>query len=251
MVDVTCRRPITWSSYSLSDVGCVREVNEDSVIDRSERFLWAVADGMGGHQVGDQASQKIVELLEQVPQYEALNDYVDAVEDALLRSNQQLIEYAEVMFENQTMGSTAVCLVIKNHVGVCLWVGDSRLYRYRNNQLQQLTRDHSQVEEMVQMGLISREEAEHHPHKNVITRAVGVEKSLFVDVNVFSTQVGDTFLLCSDGLYNSVSKDNVEEMLAHRDAEACVLALMKTSLENGADDNVSLIVVKGEPGKIG
>ncbi len=250
MSDITCRRPVQWKSYSLSDVGCVREVNEDSLIESSDKQFWAVADGMGGHQVGDVASQKIVELLESVNAYQNLSDYIDEVEDVLLNANQALIDFAREHFDSQTMGSTAVCLVIKQNVGVAMWVGDSRLYRYRNNQLQQLTRDHSQVEEMVQMGLITQEEAEVHPHKNVITRAVGVEPDLFVDINVFSTQVGDTFLLCSDGLYNAVSKDDVEYMLGHRDAEACVLDLMKTALDNGADDNVSVIVVKGEPGKL-
>lgn len=250
MSDSTARRPVTWNSYSLSDVGCVREVNEDSVIEATERNLWAVADGMGGHQIGDVASKKVIEALDQVMIGSTLSQYVDAVESALFDANNELIEFAREHFDSQTMGSTVVCLVIKDYVGVALWVGDSRLYRYRNHQLQQMTRDHSQVEEMVQLGLITKEEAEVHPHKNVITRAVGVEPNLFVDINVFSTQVGDTFLLCSDGLYNSVSQENVESMLAHRDAEACVLDLMKTSLDNGAEDNVSLVVIKGEPGRI-
>ncbi|MFL0809052.1 MAG: Stp1/IreP family PP2C-type Ser/Thr phosphatase [Agarilytica sp.] len=250
MPDSTARRPVTWTSYSLSDVGCVREVNEDSVIESSEKNLWAIADGMGGHQIGDVASQKVVAALEKVYPSATLSEYVDVIEDALLSANQELIDFAREHFDSQTMGTTVVCLIIKEYVGVALWVGDSRLYRYRNHQLQQMTRDHSQVEEMVQMGLITKEEAEVHPHKNVITRAVGVEPNLFVDLNVFSTQVGDTFLLCSDGLYNSVSQENVETMLSHRDAEACTLDLMKTSLDNGAEDNVSLIVVKGEPGKL-
>lgn len=250
MTDTTYRRPVAWKSFSLSDVGCVREVNEDSLVESPIKQMWAVADGMGGHQVGDVASKKVIEFLGRIHGYRNLSDYIDEVEDALLNANQSLIDCAKEMFDSQTMGSTAVCLVIKENVGVAMWVGDSRLYRYRNHQLQQLTRDHSQVEEMVQMGLITSEEAEVHPNKNVITRAVGVEADLFVDINVFSTQIGDTFLLCSDGLYNSVSKEDVEYMLSHRDAEACALDLMKTSLENGADDNVSLIVVKGEPGKI-
>ncbi len=250
MADNTYRRPVAWKSYALSDVGCVRQVNEDSYVESPEKQLWAVADGMGGHQIGDVASKKVAELLGRVNPAQHLSDYVDAVEDALINANQDLIDYAREAFDSQTMGSTAVCLLIKQQVGVALWVGDSRLYRYRNNKLQQLTRDHSQVEEMLQMGLINKAEAEVHPHKNVITRAVGVEPELFVDINVFSVQVGDTFMLCSDGLYNAVSQDDVEDMLAHREPEACVLDLMKTSLDNGAEDNVSLIVIKGEPGKL-
>ncbi len=245
MNDETIRHPVVWKSYSLSDVGCVREVNEDALSESIEKKLWVVADGMGGHKVGDLASKKIIELIESVTPYQNLSDYVDEVEDALLNANQALIDFARENFASQTMGSTAVCLIIKHNVGVVMWVGDSRLYRYRNRQLQQLTRDHSQVEEMVQMGLITKEEAEVHPHKNVITRAVGVEPDLFVDINVFSAHANDTFLLCSDGLYNSVSQENVESILGCVDAETCVLDLMKQSLANGADDNVSLIVVKG------
>ncbi len=249
MTDNTYRRPINWNSFSITDVGCVRQVNEDAIYEDINKSLWAVADGMGGHEIGDVASKKIIDILTTVQPSESLSDYVDAVEDALLQANQQLIEYAQIMFENETMGSTAICLLIVNHVGVCLWVGDSRLYRYRNNQVQQLTRDHSQVAEMVQMGLITEEDAEHHPHKNVITRAVGVEKQLFVDINVFSTQVGDTFLLCSDGLYNAVPKDAIAHALQPRDPEEGALTLMKMALDNQAQDNVSVIVIKGVPGK--
>lgn len=250
MSDNTFRRPIAWNSFALTDVGCVRQVNEDSIFENSDKCLWAVADGMGGHEVGDVASRKIVEILERIEPQPSLSDYVDAVEDALLHANQALIEYAQIMFNNETMGSTAVCLVVVNHVGVCLWVGDSRLYRSRNQQLHQLSRDHSQVAEMVQMGLITEEDAEHHPHRNVITRAIGVEKQLYVDINVFSTQVGDSFLLCSDGLYNAVPRNNIEAAMRIRDPEECALTLMKQALDNGAQDNVSVIVVRGVPSKI-
>ncbi|VUD66116.1 Serine/threonine phosphatase stp [Thalassocella blandensis] len=250
MTEHTFRRPIAWNSFAITDVGCVRQVNEDSIFEDADKALWAVADGMGGHEVGDVASRKIVEIMSSVQARESLSDYVDAVEDALMLANKELIEYAQIMFENETMGSTAVCLLIVNHVGVCLWVGDSRLYRYRNQQLQQLSRDHSQVAEMVQMGLITEEDAETHPHRNVITRAVGVERQLFVDVNVFSTQVGDTFLLCSDGLYNSVGKDVIERGMQLRDPEEGALTLLKQSIDNGAQDNVSIIMIKGLPSKI-
>ena len=249
MPDITCRREIDWKSYALSDVGCVRPVNEDAFTEMPEKQIWAVADGMGGHEIGDVASRKIIELLEAIEPAEKLSDIVDQVEDVLMHANHLLIDYAQQALNHQTMGTTVVCLIIKENVGIAIWAGDSRLYRKRNNQLQQLTRDHSQVEEMVQMGVISREEAETHPNKNVITRAIGVEQQLFVDINVFSSQVGDTFLLCSDGLYNSVAAAHMEAVLAQRDAEICVLELMKTALNNGAEDNVSLIVVKGEPGR--
>lgn len=250
MTDTTYRRPILWSSCAQTDVGVIREVNEDSIISKPDIGLWAVADGMGGHQVGDIASRKIITALDDVIPHENLSTYTDAVEDALLSVNEEMLEYAKIMFEEETMGSTLVALLIKGRVGVCLWVGDSRLYRFRNQQLIQLSRDHSQLEEMIDMGMISREQAENHPQRNVITRAVGVEKPLYVDIAIFTAQVGDTFLLCSDGLYNVVSNKDITAALSIRDAEESVTRLMEQSIANGAPDNVSVIVVKGNPGKV-
>ena len=250
MTDNTFRRPIAWRSHALTDVGCVRDANEDAYLSNNDRCFWVVADGMGGHQIGDVASKKIVERLNLVQPELSLANYVDTVEDALMQVNAQLLEHSQNELQNQTMGSTVVSMFIKNHVGISMWVGDSRLYRLRNRQLQQLTRDHSQVEEMLRLGLISAEDAKTHPNRNVITRAVGVEPNLYVDINVFSVQVGDTFLLCSDGLYNSVSSNDIKAQLTHKDPQTCATHLMGLSLENNADDNVSLIVVKGEPGKV-
>jgi len=250
MRDTTYRRPIVWNSCALTDVGVVRQVNEDSIIAKPDIGLWAVADGMGGHQVGDVASQKIVTALDAVIPSANLNDFVDSVEDTVLAVNEHMLEYAQIMFDEGTIGSTLVTLLIKGRTGVCLWVGDSRLYRFRNQQLIQLSKDHSQMEEMIDLGLISREDAEHHPQRNVITRAVGVESPLFVDINIFTTQVGDTFLLCSDGLYNAVSQADIEQALALRDVEQSTAVLMEKALANGAKDNVSVIVVQGNLGKV-
>lgn len=250
MIDKTFRRPIEWNSAARTDVGVVREVNEDAILAKPEISLWAVADGMGGHLVGDVASSKIIAALDELAPPSLLSDYVDLVEDALLDTNEKMLEYAQIMFDAGTMGSTLVALLIKERVGACLWVGDSRLYRFRNQQLIQITRDHSQLEEMLEMGLLTAEAAENYPHKNVITRAVGVEESLYVDVTVFTTQIGDTFLLCSDGLYNSVSREDLIEALTLRDLEVMVTQLVDKAIANGAPDNVSAIVVQGCAGKI-
>jgi serine/threonine protein phosphatase PrpC len=250
MRDITYRRPIIWNSCAQTDVGKVRQINEDSIIAKPDIGLWAVADGMGGHQVGDVASNKIVTALDELLPRDLLSDYVDAVENCLLDVNQQMLEYAQIMFEEGTIGSTLVALLIKGRVGVCLWVGDSRLYRFRNHHLVQLTKDHSQLEEMIELGLISKAEAENHPQRNVITRAVGVETPLYVDVNIFSTQVGDIFLLCSDGLYNAVSEHDIIQALTLRNVEQTTSELVSKALANGAPDNVSVIIVQGNPGKI-
>ena len=247
--DKTFRRPIEWVCGARTDVGAVRKNNEDAILMRPEVGLWAVADGMGGHQVGDVASRMIVEALDEIAPQTRLSDLVDTVEQTIINANHHIIEYTKVMFDNATMGSTLVALVIFGRVGVCLWAGDSRLYRLRNYQLSQLTHDHSHVQELLDAGAITREEADVHPHGNIITRAIGVEEEGFVDIAVFNTQIGDTFLLCSDGLYNTVNAEDIARWLAHPSPHVAAEQLVDASLANGAPDNVSVVVVKGEPGK--
>lgn len=251
MSDRTFRRPIDWRSGARTDVGAVREINEDALVARPEIGLWAVADGMGGHEVGDVASRMIVDALARVETAERLSDFVDVVEQALMDVNSGILDYADLMFDKATMGSTLVALVIRGRVGVCLWAGDSRLYRMRNHQLSQLTRDHSHVQELIEMGALEPEEAARHPNANIITRAVGVEEEGFIDVNVFNTQIGDTFLLCSDGLHNTVNEQEIVRILGGRDTQQMADELVHASLANGAPDNVSVVVVRGEPGKFG
>lgn len=241
-------RPIAWHSASATDVGCVRDVNEDSLACRSDIGLWAVADGMGGHSVGDVASQKIVERLSTVSGAERLSDFVDEIDDAFIGANQEIIEYSEQSLNGAAIGSTVVAFATRGRVGICMWAGDSRLYRYRAGELTQLSRDHSQVEEMLQMGMLTPEQAIDHPDSHVITRAIGGENELFIDMTVFGVQVGDTYLLCSDGLYNALDIEDLEECMAYRDGEHAVSELLQRALNNQASDNVSLIVLKGESG---
>lgn len=250
MRDITFQRPIDWKSHARSDVGMIRTTNEDSFLERPESGLWAIADGMGGHRFGDVASQMIVNALDSVTPPNGLSDYIDALEEVVTRANQELLQLADMNEEGGTMGSTLLVLVIRNRVGVCLWAGDSRLYRFRNQQLVRLSRDHSQIEEMLESGLITPEEADQHLDRNVITRAVGVEEDICLDFNVFSTQVGDTYLLCSDGLYSVVDPLSIEKSLDQRDLTQCTNSLIQQCLEAGAPDNVSVIVVRGNPGKI-
>ena len=136
-------------------------------------------------------------------------------------------------------------LLIKGNVGVCLWAGDSRLYRFRHDKLSQLSRDHSHVAELVSEGLISEEEAKTHPEANVITRAVGTSERIDIDVDVFDVRVGDLFLLCSDGLYNAIEDDEIMQCLRESTLENSVNNLIQTALNNKASDNVSVVLVKG------
>ena len=250
MPEITVRRPIFWETSQASHVGTVRDVNEDSIMSLPSQKLWVVADGMGGYEAGNVASRMVIQALEMMPSDEtSLTELVDYVEDSLIAVNQRILEYSEVMLDGRTLGSTVVALVIKGRVGICLWAGDSRLYRFRHKQLEQLSRDHSEVEEQIQQGLISAEEASNHPESNVITRAIGADSEIYIDINAFSTQVGDVFLLCSDGLYNTVSKENIMFALLTIPSDQVADYLIQAALDNGADDNVSVILVKGVKSK--
>jgi serine/threonine protein phosphatase PrpC len=148
--------------------------------------------------------------------------------------------------DNRTIGSTVVSMVALDDYFALLWAGDSRAYRVRNGSFVQLTRDHSQVEELVERGVILREEAESHPASNVITRAVGATDQLYVDVDIDKAEPGDTFLLCSDGLYKHLNEEEIADILHKEDiAEACH-NLIDLTLERGATDNVTLVVIRAE-----
>jgi len=244
MSDITIRRPIRWNTSADTNVGMVRKVNEDSIMTKPDVGLWAVADGMGGYEAGDIASNMIVTSLAEIEKHEHLNTFIDDIENKIIDANHRILEYSEIMHDGRTLGSTVISLIIKGQVGICLWAGDSRLYLLRNNQLQQLSRDHSYVQELLDQGSISQEEAFNHPDANVITRAVGTSNELCVDISAFNVQLGDTFLLCSDGLYNAVDESEIEHYMRGHDTDNAVKQLIVKSLENGAPDNVSIIIVK-------
>ena len=245
MNDQTIRRQVIWESAADTNVGMVRAVNEDAILSLPELGIWAVADGMGGHAVGDVASKMVLEAIEQIDCTSELKDIVNCVEDCLIGVNQKILQYSQDALENKTVGSTIVVLIISGRIGICLWVGDSRLYRYRKGNLERLSRDHSRVEELIQQGALDPLEAENHPESNVITRAVGVDEDFCVDINAFDTRIGDSFLLCSDGLYNMLDNHNIAMHLEQPDNADKVSHLISAALEQGAPDNVSAIVVKG------
>jgi len=232
-----------WSSASRTHVGMVRKLNEDACLEMAGRGIWAVADGMGGHAAGDFASQSVVDALVTIPQASSLGALVGEVHQRLQTVNQRLSDEAGKRRE-QVIGSTAVVLLTYGDHAVSVWAGDSRVYRYRQGELVQLTRDHSQVEELVAQGLITREQAEHYPSSNVITRAVGVANHLELDSDMFEVKEGDVFLLCSDGLYNEVNDREIKESLAVGDCQYSCDLLVDRALARGARDNVTVVVVR-------
>lgn len=229
---------------SKTDVGLRRKVNEDSLLVRTERGLWAVADGMGGHDAGDVASARVTQALLEIPIVYNLEDMVQNAVLALKRVNHDLIGLAESLGSERTIGSTVVGLAIADGQYRCFWAGDSRAYRIRGDEIKQLTRDHSLVQGLVDAGMLSAEEAEEHPSSNVITRAVGVAEELKVDVVTGDARPGDQFLLASDGLTRLVGAAEILAELKSKRARDAVDSLVATVLKRGAPDNVSIICVR-------
>jgi PPM family protein phosphatase len=224
----------------LTNRGMVRERNEDSILTDPSGTLWAVADGMGGYGNGDVASDIVIDCLAKIP------DGVDpgpALVARLKEANDLVIERQRTPGMGR-MGSTVVAVLISRAVAHVAWAGDSRAYLLRGGRLRPLTRDHSVVQEMVDRGELSPEEAESHPESNMVTRAVGGAPELEVDLISVPLAVGDRLLLCSDGLTRCVYEHTVEALL--RDAsgpeEACQ-KLLREALASGAPDNVSAITV--------
>lgn len=210
---------------------------------RTDRGLWAVADGMGGHDAGDVASSKVAEALLRLPIVYGLDNLVEAAVAALRRVNQELIEMGGPTESRRTIGSTVVGLAIANDQFRCFWAGDSRAYRIRDGQIIQLSRDHSMVQDLVDAGLLDPEDAHNHPNANVITRAVGVVEELRIDTVSGDAKPGDRFLLASDGLTRLVDDTELVAILTSDNAAAAADRLIETALSRGAPDNVTMIIV--------
>lgn len=233
----------TWTSDSRSDPGKVRRTNEDSLVDRPDIGLWAVADGMGGHAAGDVASSMIAEALDAVPSHADLTTFVDDVEDRVETVNRRLREVA-AGHAIETVGSTVAALLAHGSHCVCIWAGDSRIYRYRAGGVERLTQDHALVEELVEKGVLSREEAAAHPQANLVTRAVGATDALFLDLEVYKLEDDDLFILCSDGLDKELTEVDIAATVSARGSASVSDALVETALARGARDNVTVVAVK-------
>ena len=229
---------------SRSHVGLRRKLNEDRVLERPEIGLWAVADGMGGHEAGDVASTAVVEALANLPAAQTPTVLVHSALSSLQEVNRSLVELGQSGVPSRTIGSTIVGLVIAAGEYKCFWAGDSRAYRVRGSVIAQLSRDHSLVQDLVEAGLVNAEDAESHPDAHVITRAVGAAKELRVDVATGDAQPGDLFLLGSDGLTRLVSDDELLIELRTRNPMQACESLVAMVLARGAPDNVSLIVCR-------
>ena len=233
-----------FESVSRTDVGLKRKINEDSVLAAPERALWAVADGMGGHDAGEVASAMVVEALQSLPESDDLDGTVSAAIEALGGVNQQLIRLARTQSSDRTIGTTIVGLAIADGAYRCFWAGDSRAYRLRNGEISRISRDHSLVQDLIDAGMLTPEEAERHENANVITRAVGVAEDIRVEVVSGDVLPGDQFVLASDGLTRVVNDGELAAELMRNPPDRAADVLNETVLRRGAPDNVSLVIAK-------
>lgn len=233
---------LRWTSAAATDPGRVRPVNEDAYLDRPDLGLWAVADGMGGHAAGDLASRLVAQALETVPPPVFLGRAAFELRRRLADANRQLRSEARRQGKH-IIGSTVAVLIALGEHCVLLWAGDSRIYRLRRGVLRRLSHDHSQVEELVEQGLLAREAAERHPAANIVTRAVGADDELEVDAQIYPIGNGDRFLLCTDGLTREMPERAILPVLSRGTAKENAEMLVHDACERGATDNVTGVVV--------
>lgn len=235
----------SWISSGTTHVGTVRDVNEDNYIERPELGLWVVADGMGGHSAGDIASTMVVDALSVIDRTGTNEEFIQKIVDTLSITNQKLRQMAFSRFGKKSMvGSTVVVLICYENQYTILWAGDSRAYLYQAGKLDQITRDHSHVNELVDSGALPEEEAEAHPLANVITRAIGAAQDLNIDRLDGDLNSGDIFLLCSDGLNKELTDGEIQQFFTTENVVDINKALIHSALIRGAKDNITAISVK-------
>lgn len=238
------------NTFSITDTGRVRTNNQDSVFCEENAVgsfpnLFLVADGMGGHKAGDMASKLCIEQVVRQIQSTDKKTPVGVFEEAVETANRVIYEQASTNLDLSGMGTTLVATTIDEGTAYIVNVGDSRLYLLRNT-LQQITVDHSLVEEMVQSGEIGKEEMRTHPNKNIITRALGTDLDVQPDCFEIEVQQGDVLLLCSDGLSNMLEDERIEEIiLSHRGSmEEAGRSLVEQANEAGGKDNITVVLIE-------
>lgn len=236
-------------TFSITDIGQRREMNQDYVYTSENPVgnlpnLFIVADGMGGHNAGDYASKYTVKTIVDVILQSELTEPIAIIEEAIQTANRMLIDRASEDESMKGMGTTVVVLTILGTRLFIANVGDSRLYVV-NQKIQQITRDHSLVEEMVRMGEMDKEVAKDHPDKNIITRAIGAIPEVSIDFFEVDAEEGDHILMCSDGLTNMIEDEEIRSIImGQRDIAEQAEKLVETANRNGGKDNITVIVIE-------
>jgi serine/threonine protein phosphatase PrpC len=238
---------LPFESYGLSHRGCVRDLNEDRFLMEPGSGIWVVADGLGGHDAGEVASASIVDHLGTIGIATSATDLRARFEDRLNRAHQEIRRIARS--RGVTIGSTVAALLAMDGRFACLWSGDSRVYLVRNGSITQVSRDHTEAQELLDRGVITADEARDWPRKNVITRAVGVTDEIAMDFQHGETLPGDVFILCTDGLTAHVGDAEIRATALSEPPQAACEMLLKLTLARGGTDNVTVLVVaiRGAP----
>jgi serine/threonine protein phosphatase PrpC len=242
----------------LSDVGCQRENNEDSYLywepSGDEEFqrkgrLAVIADGMGGHEGGQEASRLAVETVREVYDQAFRDDPQAALVESFAAAHARIQDYADRHPAFQGMGTTCTALVLRGRQLYFAHVGDSRLYLVRDGSILRLTRDHSYVGRLVESGIVRAEDAEKHPQRHILTAALGAGRELSVDSAQRSVALleGDDLLLCTDGLWSVVTEDELETTVSGNAPAECCAALVKLARQRGGPDNITLQVLRIGP----
>ncbi len=227
--------PVGFRSAAGSDVGAVRKINEDAFVERSEVGLWAVADGLGGHRNGEVASHMVCDALADLVPDRTFDRTIEAARARLQAVNDYLLSSGPHATLADRSASTVVMLLARGAACAVLWAGDSRVYRWRAGELEMLTRDHSLDESSRAPGAET---------SNAITRAVGVQPYLTLDLRRERAQVGDRFLLCSDGLTRTIPEARIKDVLGVPDIRQAVRNLVDATLAAGAPDNVTVVIAE-------
>jgi protein phosphatase len=236
---------LVFETAAASHAGMVRTVNEDNVLSRPDIGLWAVADGMGGHGGGDLASQTVINALDSIKRADTAAELLAQFEHRVIRANAELRALGRAKGLG-AIGTTLAAILVRPPHYACLWCGDSRIYLWRKDKMTRLSHDHSEVQDLIDRGLLDAEEAKSWPRRNVVTRAIGVAVEAEIELGEGQVAPGDRFLLCSDGLTNHVDDGEIAAALGGEPPKQACSALLNLTLQRGASDNVSLIVVACE-----
>ena len=248
---------MNFNTYAISDIGKIREKNEDACMEScfvssegKEVLLMVVADGMGGHKAGDVASNEVINVFKDKIENGSFVNSEILLEDSIYQANRKILDISSTEENMKGMGTTCTAMVITDKKSFVAHVGDSRAYLIRKNYITRLTTDHTVAEQMVSNGMMSEKEAETSPKKNILMRALGINPDLKVDIPPpLKIKDGDIFLLCSDGLIEYLSEEELLEISSRDAPDSACRKMVDLANSRGGKDNITVIITKAVSGE--